>query len=128
MARKNRPPASTMLASQHFKNGKRYPALLSYLVRKSLEGQTDHLKERTLGIEVFGRSPDYDTNADPIIRVTAAEIRKKIAQFYHYKGNDSRLQIDLPFGSYVPEFKSDEAARQRSAAKAPRAKWRNGKS
>ena len=41
------------------------------------------MKERTLGVEVFGRPPDYDTNADPVVRVTAAEIRKKIAQFYH---------------------------------------------
>ena len=93
-----------MLSSHHFKNSKRYPALLRYLVRKTLEGQTDQLKERTLGIEVFGRLPDYDTNVDPIIRVTAAEIRKKIAQFYHDRRNESRLQIDLPLGSYVPEF------------------------
>jgi hypothetical protein len=94
----------SILSSHHFKNSKRYPALLRYLVGKTLDGETDQLKERTLGIEVFGRSPDYDTNVDPIIRVTAAEIRKKIAQFYHDRGNESRLQIDLPLGSYVPEF------------------------
>jgi hypothetical protein len=96
---------NNILSSHQFKNSKRYPALLSHLVHKMLEGETDQLKERTLGIEVFGRDPDYDTNQDPIIRVTAAEIRKKIAQFYHERGKKSRLQIDLPLGSYIPEFR-----------------------
>jgi len=27
-------------------------------------GRAGHLKERTLGVEVFGRQPDYDTNTD----------------------------------------------------------------
>jgi hypothetical protein len=101
-----------ILSSHHFKNSKRYPVLLNHLVTKTLDGHTDQLKERTLGIEVFGRLPDYDTNADPIIRVTAAEIRKRIAQFYHDKGNESRLQIDLPLGSYVPEFKRFDLSRE----------------
>jgi hypothetical protein len=94
-----------ILSSHHFRNSKRYPALLGYLVEKTLAGQADQLKERTLGIEVFGRSPDYDTNADPIVRVTAAEVRKRIAQFYHETGHASCLQVDLPLGSYAPEFK-----------------------
>jgi hypothetical protein len=95
----------SMLASHHFKNSKRYPALLNYLVLQTLEGQAGKMKERTLGVEVFGRPPDYDTNADPVVRVTAAEIRKKIAQFYHERGPEQGVQIDLPLGSYVPEFK-----------------------
>lgn len=106
---------NVMLSSHHFKNSKRYPALLSYVVEKALEGKTGHLKERTLGVEVFGRQPDYDTNADPIVRVTAGEIRKKIAQFYHDKGNEFCLQIDLPLGSYLPEFKRVTSARPTEA-------------
>ena len=79
-----------MLASHHFKNSKRYPALLNYLFLLTVEGQAGKMKERTLGVEVFGRPPDYDTNADPVVRVTAAEIRKKIAQFYHERGAGTR--------------------------------------
>src|SRR5438552_143370 len=51
-----------MLANPLFKNSKRYPNLLRYIVERTLEGSPGELKERTLGIEVFGRSPAYDTN------------------------------------------------------------------
>jgi hypothetical protein len=96
---------NAILSSHHFRGSKRYPALLKYVVSKTLEGHSDELKERTLGVEVFERRPDYDTNADPVVRFSASEIRKRIAQYYHETGENSPLQIDLPLGSYVPEFK-----------------------
>jgi len=92
-----------ILAHPHFKHSKRYPNLLRYIVERTLNGD-GHLKERTLGVEVFGRDPDYDTNDDPVIRITAGEIRKRIAQYYHEPGHESEIRIDLPAGSYVPEF------------------------
>jgi hypothetical protein len=91
-----------VLASPHFCNSKRYPALLRYVVETSLAGNADLLKERTLGVEVFHRPPDYDTNADTVVRYTAGEVRKRLSLYYHE--HDSRLQISLPAGSYVPEF------------------------
>ena len=96
---------NAILSSHHFRGSKRYPALLKYVVGKTLDGHPEELKERTLGVEVFERRPDYDTNADPVVRFSASEIRKRIAQYYHESGEDSPLQIDLPLGSYVPEFK-----------------------
>lgn len=95
---------NTILANSHFRGSKRYPALLNYVVNAALDGRSADLKERTLGVEVFGRDPDYDTNADPVVRVSAGEVRKRIAQFYHENGHSSRVQIELPLGSYVPEF------------------------
>jgi hypothetical protein len=56
-----------VLASPHFCNSKRYPALLRYIVEATLAGNSDHLKERTLGVEVFDRAPSYDTNADTVV-------------------------------------------------------------
>ncbi len=93
-----------ILLSPLFKNSKRYPNLLRYIVEHTLEGHKAELKERTLGVEVFARSPGYDTNADPIVRAAAGEIRKRIAQYYHEPGHESELRIDLVPGSYVPEF------------------------
>src|SRR5258706_12869793 len=93
-----------MLVNPHFSHSKRYPALLRYVVEQALAGHTDQIKERTLGIEVFGRTPDYDTNQDPVVRTTAGEIRKRIAQYYHEPGHQDELRIELPCGSYVPEF------------------------
>lgn len=93
------------IASSHqFRSSKRYPALLRYLVDAALDGRGDHLKERTLGVAVFGRDPDYDTNASPVVRFSAGEVRKRLAQYYYDSGRDARLQIELPVGSYVPEF------------------------
>jgi hypothetical protein len=93
-----------MLANSLFKNSKRYPNLLRYVVEHTLEGDPSELKERRLGVQVFGREPDYDTNADPIVRATAGEIRKRIAQYYHEQGHEAEIRIELLPGSYVPEF------------------------
>lgn len=93
-----------LLSDPHFSHSKRFPDFLRFVVQHTLAGQTDMLKERTLGIEVFGKEADYDTGADPIVRVTAAEIRKRIAQYYQEPGRENELRISLPPGSYVPKF------------------------
>ncbi|HZP07001.1 MAG TPA: hypothetical protein VFB43_19030 [Terracidiphilus sp.] len=93
-----------ILNSRHFRNSKRYPVLLEYLIRVTLAGNSDSLKERLLGVAVFHRPADYDANADPVVRVTAAEIRKRIAQFYQEEGQADEIYIGLRPGSYVPEF------------------------
>src|SRR5580658_8310319 len=90
--------------SRHFRNSKRYPSFLRFVVEQTLAGKTEALKERTLGTDVFARRSDYDTNADPIVRVTAGEVRKRIAQYYQESGHEHELRIDLPLGSYVPHF------------------------
>ncbi len=91
-----------VLASPQFCNSKRYPALLQYVVQSALSGHSDLLKERTLGVEIFHRPADYDTNADTVVRYTAGEVRKRLSLYYN--DHKSRLQISLPAGSYVPEF------------------------
>jgi hypothetical protein len=93
-----------ILGSPHFSNSKRYPALLRYIVLGALEGRADSLKERTLGVEVFQRPVDYDTNADTVVRYTAGEVRKRLSLYYHQHDASNGVQISLPVGSYVPEF------------------------
>lgn len=93
-----------ILESPGFRNSRRYPNLLRHVVERTLQGQTSDLKERSLGIDVFGRSPDYDPAIDPVVRVSAGEIRKRIAQYYHESGHEGEIRVDLPLGSYLPEF------------------------
>ena len=93
-----------LLANSHFSHSKRFPSFLRFIIQEELGGRGDLLKERTIGVEVFGRSAQYDTTADPIVRVTAAEIRKRIAQYYQETGHVDELRISLPAGSYVPHF------------------------
>lgn len=93
-----------VLVSPQFSSSKRYPALLQYIVEKTLDGESDLLKERTLGVDVFDRQPAYDTNADTVVRYTAGEVRKRLLLYYHELGRGSQIRISLPAGSYVPEF------------------------
>ena len=93
-----------LLATPLFHSSKRYPSFLKFVVTRSLAGQTDQLKERILGVEIFGRPADYDTNTDPIVRVTAAEIRKRIEQYYQDPKHSQEIRLYLPAGSYVPQY------------------------
>src|SRR5580700_9545948 len=93
-----------VIASPYFCNSKRYPALLQYIVENTLAGKSELLKERTLGVEVFDRSPSYDTNADTVVRYTAGEVRKRLSLYYHDLDRKPVVQISLTPGSYVPEF------------------------
>jgi hypothetical protein len=93
-----------ILLSTPFRNSKRYPALLRYVVEKELNGASSELKERTIAIDVFGRDPTYDPGADPVVRISAGEVRKRLAQYYQEVTEPDQLRIELPVGSYRPEF------------------------
>jgi hypothetical protein len=108
-----------LLANAHFSHSKRFPSFLRFIVQEELEGRGDQLKERTLGVEVFSRDAGYDTTSDPIVRVTAAEIRKRIAQYYQDCGSPDELRISLPPGSYVPHFEWPRATSGNTAVAEP---------
>lgn len=95
-----------LLESSHFRTSKRCQSLLRYVAEAYLENHADRVKERTIGFEVFQRHPDYDTNQDSVVRTTAAEVRKKLAQYYLEAGHEHEIRVVLPQGSYLPEFRS----------------------
>src|SRR6202043_2295265 len=92
-----------ILASPAFHNSKRYTGVLKFIVEQTLEGEGALLKERTIGVEVFHRPPDYDT-ADHVVRSAVAEVRKRLAQYYQ-EDRRGELRIDVLPGSYVPQFR-----------------------
>jgi hypothetical protein len=98
-----------LLAHPLFANSKRYPALLAYAVEQTLLGNSVELKERSIGIEVFGRAPTYDANADPVVRITAGEVRKRLSLYYYDSSHAGELVVELPLGSYVPVFRQAES-------------------
>lgn len=93
-----------LLANPLFTSSKRYPAMLRYVVENALDNPAGELKERTIGIEVFGREPSYDTNHDPVVRTSAVEVRKRLIQYYQDVAHADELRIELVVGSYVPRF------------------------
>ena len=93
-----------ILADPRFNTSNLCVMLLRHLVEHSLRGNHEHIKERTLGIEVFGRTPDYDTNADTVVRRTASAIRRRLARCYEDPDAAHTVEIRLTVGSYIPEF------------------------
>jgi len=94
-----------ILANHLFQHSRRYPAFLQHVVQKALEGAADELKERSLGVVVFKRSAEYDTSADPVVRNTASEVRKRLEEYYSDAEHARELRISLPVGGYLPEFR-----------------------
>lgn len=95
-----------ILASPSFQGSKRGQQFLEYVCLKALSGEMGCLKERSIAVEVFGRQPNSDMGDDTIVRVGAREVRKRLAQYYVTAGGVSApIVIDLPPGSYVPDFR-----------------------
>src|SRR5260221_3327953 len=94
----------TLLASRHLRESHQLPCYLEFVVRETLSGRQDGLKEYLLGCQVFGRRQDYDPRADGIVRVQATTLRKRLAQYYAEEGVSARVVIELPRGGYVPAF------------------------
>jgi hypothetical protein len=97
-----------VLESQPFRTSKQCQDLLRYIVDRSLSGDDVSLRERVIGAEVFSRKPTYDTGEDPVVRVRAADVRKRLAQYYQsLDPGTSVLHIELQPGSYRAHFRYD---------------------
>lgn len=95
---------SQILASSSFATSDRSQKFLEFVVKHSLTGDYESLRERVIGSQIFGRPIDYETSSDAIVRVKANEVRKRLAQYYQNTPIKFPLRIELPAGSYVPEF------------------------
>lgn len=90
--------------SQPFCNSPRSKEFLSYVVEHGLDGHDELLKERSIGVNLFHRNPTYITGDDPIVRVKAAEVRRRLSQYYAGVEEAPEVRIEIPVGSYVPKF------------------------
>ena len=94
-----------ILNSRHFRNALRSRQFLDFVVRQAIEGHSHQLKERTIGTEVFHRAPGYATGDDPVVRVQAGEVRRRLGHYYMEGQNGSPVRIELPVGSYAPHMR-----------------------
>jgi TolB-like protein len=97
-----------VLASSQFARSERVSKLLRFLVEQQLDGKEEELKESVIGVEVFGRKPDYDTKLDSTVRTEAARIRARLTRYYSNEGSGSPLIIELPKGGYVVRYRRSE--------------------
>src|SRR5262245_7966909 len=112
----NDPPASLVqaeldriLASDLFTRSERLSAFLKFIVEQTLAGHGDSLKEQVIAVELYGKGADFNTAADPIVRVDARRLRDRLREYYA-TATDHRLVISVPKGSYTPVFQVRAAA------------------
>ena len=93
-----------ILSSGAFVRSPQLAGFLRFIVGERLSGRKDPPKENELGMRVFNRGPDYDPRIDPIVRVQARQLRFKLREYYQAEGRADRIRIEVPKGSYLPEF------------------------
>jgi hypothetical protein len=93
-----------VLESVEVRSSHRCQEFLQFVVEETLKGRADTIKERTIGIEVFGRAAAYNTDDDATVRTKATEVRKRLALYYAGTGKNDEVRISLPVGSYIPTF------------------------
>jgi hypothetical protein len=107
-----------ILQSPPFRTTAQCQTLLRYIVERSAEGQTDLLRERVIGSDVFGRVPGYEPGEDPIVRVRVADVRKRLALYYQTLPHPS-LRIEIPVGSYRAKFTASAPSAELATALLP---------
>jgi hypothetical protein len=93
-----------LLQSPPLKSTAQCQQLLRYIVEHTLSGNHSLLRERVIGKEVFGRRPDYEPGEDPVVRIRAADLRKRLALYYQATVKIPEPKIDVPSGSYRATF------------------------
>jgi len=106
-----------VLASRCFEQAGRSSAFLRFVVEQTLAGQGDRLKGYTIAVEVFERPPDFDAQTDPLVRVEAGRLRRRLIEYYADEGRADPVRLELPRGSYsvvstyhVPKSEAESAA------------------
>lgn len=93
-----------VVASPTFARSERLSALLTYVCEMALKGRESEVNEQKIGHAVFGRSPDYDSSVDGIVRTQASRLRQRLDQYFRQEGIDEPVRIVIPRGGYVPVF------------------------
>ncbi|TYC67714.1 hypothetical protein FMN63_16830 [Stappia sp. BW2] len=94
------------LNSPEFQSAPQLRAFLGFVVHATLNRQQEKIKGYTIAVEALGRPEDFNPVTDPIVRVEAARLRRRLEKYYAGSGADVAVRITIPKGSYAPEFHS----------------------
>ena len=93
-----------ILTSVEFVASDRLRSFLRFVVEEALEKRADRLKAYTIALEVFGRAPSFDPQNDPVVRMEAGKLRRRLERYYLGAGRDDPVRIGIPKGAYAPTF------------------------
>jgi hypothetical protein len=91
-------------ATEDFRRSARCSGFLRYVVGETLAGRTDRIKAYAIAVSVLGRDENFDPQVDPVVRIEASQLRRRLERYYLTEGAGSDIRIDLPKGTYVPVF------------------------
>jgi tetratricopeptide (TPR) repeat protein len=95
---------SRISASDPFRSAPQLVSFLTFVVEKTIAGESGELKGYTIATRALGRPPEFDPQIDPIVRVEAMRLRRALQAYYSGAGADDPLVMSIPRGSYVPQF------------------------
>jgi hypothetical protein len=93
-----------ILASRHFVNAPTKQRFLRLICEYYLNGRASELNEYMIGCELYDRDESYNPALDPIVRVGAHGLRKRLEAYYKGEGKDDEIILEIPHGSYAPNF------------------------
>jgi hypothetical protein len=101
---------AAVLASESFARSEQLRAFLSFVCEMEIAGRAAELTEYLIGVKALGRPPDYSPLGDSSVRTRAYELRQRLTRFYSVENRDASVRIELPKGSYAPDFHVRTAA------------------
>ncbi len=93
-----------ILQSQIFRTSGVLRHLLGYLTEKCLAGESDTLKEYTIGIDALGKPESFDPPQESVVRMHTARLRQKLADYYRTEGAEDPIVLDMPKGGFKVTF------------------------
>ena len=99
---------SRMLSDDLFMRSERLSRFLRFIVEQTLAGRACDLNQYAVGLAVFDKTPSFDPNIDPIVRVEAGRLRAKLREYHATSGLADPIRIGMTKSGYVPVFKRSE--------------------
>src|SRR5499426_2235792 len=94
-----------ILNSKHFSQAPKKRKFVQLICDYHLAGRAKEINEHLIGLEVYERSDRYSPAEDPVVRVAAHDVRKRLEQYYLHEGRNDEIRLEIPVGSYEPVFK-----------------------
>jgi adenylate cyclase len=93
-----------VLSSAEFVASDRLKSFLRFVVEEALAGHAERLKAYSIALEVFGRDTSFDPQSDPVVRMEAGKLRRRLERYYLGAGRHDPLHIEIPKGAYAATF------------------------
>jgi hypothetical protein len=96
--------AQRVIESSCLASSARLRDFLLHITACAIRETPEEATEQQIGIQVFGRSPGFNSSEDSIVRSNARLLRLKLSAYFSDEGASEPLIIEIPKGHYLPVF------------------------